>query len=527
MAKDAGITTVPSAMGGVDFFSNLFGMPAENAIRLVNWWTEVYGCVHRRGYREWERDFPATVESMYAFHTRYGQDFLYSFAGDSMFDSTTLNGPPDDVVTGLSTAIWQATMFANSAGTHKVFVSGQDNPIWIHQTAPPVVDYDRLTAGNGTDPGTISGVDPKNFIDITIHQKRLWFVEKDTTYGWYLPTEQVFGVASKFDFGPLFKRGGYLQSIATWTVDSSDGPDDLLVAFGSEGDVVVYKGIDPNTIDTWGLQGVYYAGAPIAGHRFHTKVSGDLKFITTQGLISMNQMFTSSQTVSPQNNVESQLVQQFLAEQANMYGFLPGWDLKFIASINMIVVNIPSVTVDGSLQLVMNVVNTKWSTFLGLDATCWVTDYNETPYFGSGTRVLQGWVGNTDNVTPEDPAGKPITALVQQAYNFYGTPANNKQVGLYRPNFLTTSSVAWKSTISYDFRFRIPILQVNPPTPIAPDWDDALWDAAYWAGGLHAQKDWASAEGLGFAGSLSMMTRSDGEVVWVNTDFTISTGGIL
>jgi hypothetical protein len=531
-AQNAGIVTVPSATGGVDFLSSLFGMPAENAIRLTNWWPEVYGCTHRKGYREWTVGLPATVGSLYSFHSRTGQSLMYAFSGDGMYDvtardtaSTHAVGTP--VVTGLSTSIWQATMFANSGGTHKVFVSGQDNPIWLHQTAPPAVVYDRLTAGDGIAPGTISGFNPAAAIDVTIHQKRLWFVEKDTTYGWYLPTEQVYGVASKFDFGPLFKRGGFLQSLATWTVGDGESTDDLLVAFSSEGDVVVYQGIDPNSIDTWGLKGVYYAGRPIAGHRFHCKVSGDLKFMTTQGLISMNTMFTSNQSVGPQESVEARPVQQFLAEQANLYGFLQGWDVKFVPSINMLIINIPSVTVDGSLQMVENTVNSKWSTFLGLDATCWLVDYQEVPFFGSGTRVLQGWTGNTDNVTLADNAGVPITALVQQAYNYFGTPANNKQVGLYRPNFLTNRSVAWKSMIAYDFLFHIPTVNTNPSATGTPRWDVAIWDAAYWTGGLHAQKQWASAEGVGFAGSLAMATKSDGEVVWVNTDYTVSSGGIL
>jgi hypothetical protein len=529
---NAGITTVPSAVGGSDFFSSLFGMPPENAIRLVNWWPEVYGCTHRRGYREWATELPATVGSLYAFHTRYGQSFLYAFAGDGMYDVTTrdtalLKAVAAPVVTGLSTAIWQATMFANSAGTHKVFVSGQDDPIWLHQPAPPAVAYDRLTAGDGTAPGTISGVDPSTFIDVTIHQRRLWFVEKDSTVGWYLPPDQVYGVAKKFDFGPLFKRGGYLQSISTWTVGDGEGSDDLFVAFGSEGDVVVYTGIDPDSAETWALKGVYYAGAPIAGHRFHAKVAGDLKFVTTQGLISMNDMFTSNQNIAPQSNIEARPVQQFLTEQTNLYGFLPGWDVKFVASFNMLIINIPSVTTEGSLQLCENVVNAKWTTFLGLDAQCWVTDYQDVPFFGSGDKVMQGWTGNTDDVSLTDTAGKPITALVQQAYNYFGTPANNKQVGLYRPNFLTSRSVAWKSMIAYDFTFQIPQLNTQPPVVGVPRWDDAIWDAAYWSGGLHAQKQWASAEGCGFAGSLAMATRSDGEVVWVNTDYTISSGGVL
>ncbi len=532
-AQAAGITTVPSPIGGVDFFSSLFGMPPENAIRLVNWWPDVYGCVHRKGYREWVTELPATVGSLFTYHQMRGRDTLYAFAGDGMYDVTNrdvvggLRAVSAPVVTGLSTSIWSASMFANSAGTHKVFVSGGDNPIWMHQGTNPTITFDRLTAGNGTDAGTISGFNPKDAIDITIHQRRIWFVEKDTNNGWYLPPDQVYGVAAKFDFGPMFKRGGFLQSLATWTVDGGDGSDDLLVAFSSEGDVAVYKGINPDSIDTWALQGVYYAGAPIEGHRFHTKVSGDIKFLTQQGLVSMNDMLTSTRVVSPQSNVESQPVQSFLADQANNYGFLPGWDVKFVPAINQLIINIPNVTSEGSIQVCENVVNSKWTTFLGLNAQCWVVDYRNVPFFGSGNKVMQGWTGNTDNVSLEDLAGRPITALAQQAYNFFGTPANNKQVGLYRPNFLTDRSVVWKAAVVYDFRLFTPLVNINPQAPGIPLWDTAIWDASYWAGGLHAQKDWASAEGVGFAGSLAIATRSDGEVIWVNTDFTVTAGGIL
>jgi hypothetical protein len=464
---------------------------------------------------------------------------LYAFTGISpdavMYDVTSTDSayPPPvrtPVVTGLSTDIWQATMFATGGGTQKVFVSGQDNPIWLHQTSPPAVVYDRLTAGNGTDPGTISGVNPASWVDVTIHQKRLWFVEKDTTVGWYsVEPDNVYGVYKSFDFGPLFKRGGFLQSLATWTVDDGEGSDDLLVAFGSEGDVAVYKGTDVETEGQWALQGVYYAGPLLQGHRFHAKVAGDLKFLTQQGLVSMNDMLTSTRVISPQSNVEAQPIQQFLAEQAGLFGFLPGWDMKFIAAINLLLINIPGVTQDGDLQLAENIVNSKWTTFRGMDMTCICPDYQEVFFFGNSVgHVLQGWTGNADHVNVfNDPAGTPVTALAQQAYNYFGTPGNNKQVGMYRPNFLLSADLAWKSLIAYDFTFQTPVTPDAGVGGISPLWDSAIWDASFWAGGLRAQKDWAQAEGYGFAGSLSIATRSSGEVTWVNTDFTMKPGGIL
>jgi hypothetical protein len=201
--------------------------------------------------------------------------------------------------------------------------------------------------------------------------------------------------------------------------------------------------------------------------------------------------------------------------------------MKFVASQNMLVINIPSVAVDGTLQLVENVVNGKWSTFLGMDATTWVADFTDSPFFGGQGRVLRAWTGNVDDVSYDRPQGFPITAMVQQAYNYYGTPANNKQVGLYRPNFLTNRAVVWKGVIRYDFSLYPVFIHVGSvPTNLAR-WDTAIWDAGIWSGGMHAQKEWASAEGMGFAGSLVMATRSDGEVVWVNTDMTVTSGGIL
>ena len=548
-AAEAGITTVPSPMGGVNFYDSLFGMPPEDAISLINWWPEVYGCSHRKGYVHWAAGIGDTVVgSLYTYHTSHGESMLFAFTGTdpdaAMYDVTSKDtaSPPDartPVVTGLSTSIWQATMFATSGGTQKVFVSGQDQPIWLHQTAPPLVIYDRLSSGDGIVAGTIAGdtttVPPtpnpnvNSFVDVTIHQRRMWFVEKDSTRGWYLPNDSVWGLARFFDFGPLFKRGGYLQSLATWTVDDGDGSNDLLVAFGSEGDVAVYGGTDVDTADAWTLQGVYYAGAPIAGHRFHCKVNGDLKFLTQKGIVSMNNMLTSSRVTSPATTVDTQKVQRFLAEQAGLFGFLEGWDVKYIAAINMVLINIPGLTLEGDVQVALNVVNGKFTLFRGMDISCICPDYQDIFFFGNSQgHILQGWTGNADHVNSiSDPAGYPITAVVQQAYNYFGTPANNKQVGLFRPNFLTDRSVVWKGNIVYDFSFFAPVVQQNPLQSPLPRWDQAIWDAAYWSGGLHAQKQWASASGYGFAGSLCMASRSDGEVLWVNTDFTIRSGGIL
>lgn len=534
--QGAGVSTVPSPTNGVDFYSPIFGMPPESAIRLTNWWPEVYGNTHRRGYEVWADALPGSAGFIFSYHTQTAGSHLHVFCADGgLYDVTskdTVAPPPARVakVSGLNTPLWTGTSFANPAGTHKILVSGLDNPIWMHQTAPPAIVYDRIAAGDGT-AGTISGFDPKGAIDVVAHQKRLWFVEKDSTKGWYAAdVEVVTGVYKPFDFGPLFSHGGYLQSLATWTVDDGSGSDDLLVAFGSMGDIAVYAGINPeSTVEQgdWKLKGVFYVGPLIAGQQFYTKVNGDIKFMTTQGMVSMNDMLSGSRSVPPQANVEIRPVQQFLSEQASQYGFLQGWDVEFFAGINMLVVNIPSVVEGGALQAAENVVNSRWTTFLGMDANSWCPDFQKVPFFTMDDKVCRAWTGHVDHVTIADPKGIPITALVQQAYNFFGSPAISKQIGIYRPHFLKTTHVAWKSSIVYDYGIEH---YISTPAFEPHDgyvWDTALWDSALWGGGLHLQYEWAHAEGCGFNASLVMATRSSGEVIWASTDYTLITGGVL
>src|SRR5678815_2842561 len=93
-AQSAGITTVPSPMGGVNFYDNLFQMPPQDAIRLINWWPEVYGCTHRKGFSYWAGGMGGNViGSLYTYHTRTGQALLYAFTGSgsahAMYDVTS------------------------------------------------------------------------------------------------------------------------------------------------------------------------------------------------------------------------------------------------------------------------------------------------------------------------------------------------------------------------------------------------------------------------------------------------------
>ena len=523
MAQAAQVATVPAPVGGINAYNSLASMPETDAIALVNLFPQDYGLYLRKGFRRHATGMPDNVNTLATFSQSSGADLLFAFSGYGLYEVSVPAGGYTAKVIGLTSSEWHFTNFANSAGSHFVAFNGVDDGIWVHGS--PLV-YDRLTAGSGSTPGTWSGVNPAHLVQPVVHQRRLWAVEVNTTYAWYLPPDQVYGVASKFDFGPLFKHGGHLQMLATWTVDDGDGSNDMLIAVSSKGDVAVYKGIDPSTVSTWSLTGVYYMGEPVSGRRFATKVGGDIKFITTQGLVSLNAMLTSTKTSQAQNVTESTKVQQLLSALATQWKDVDGWQLYFCAPQNMLFVNIPTLT-NQYTQIVENVVNGAWCEFEGYKALCFET-FDKLPFYGAaGGNVFQGWFGHADNVEVGATDGDEIVGRVQQAYSTMAAPVVNKQVSMYRPNFMVEATVTYGSEIAYDFEFVTPPFGFAAPAGGEARWDSAIWDSAIWAGGLKPQKSWEQARGMGFASSLCMVLKSKVETIWVSTDYVYKAGGPL
>lgn len=519
----ASVKTLPAPVGGMNALDSIIGMPDTDAISLINLFPQAYGCYLRKGYQDFATGLGGEVQTLLSFANRNGGDFLYGFAAGKMFNATAGGVVGAPLLTSLVSNIWQFTQFGNSAGTHAIGFSGVDDGIWINQT----LGVQRLVLGDGIVNATWKNVDPKNLIDVVIHQRRVWAVEKDTTYGWYLPVDQVYGIASKFDFGPLFRRGGFLQSLATWTVDDGNGSDDHLLAISSKGEVAVYTGIDPSAAATWALQGVYYAGEPVSGRRFHSKVAGDVQLVTQQGLVSVNDMLTSNTVKTAGSAISAQKVQQPLSDAASLLSSTFAWQCFYCAPLNMLMINVPSVTSAGNMQFVENTINSGWCQFAGYDASHFVT-HNKLPFYGTKDgKIVKGWTGHVDNVSLAGTGGTEVVGYAQQAYSFLEAPAIQKQIGMYRPTFLVESDATYGSLVAYDFVFRVAPFGFAAPVGGSALWDVSSWDAAYWAGGLTTQRAWSQAEGMGTAVSFCYSIRSRVETLWVSTDYTYKTGGVF
>lgn len=519
---DAKITTIPSPVGGLNAYDNLAAMPPTDAIRLANIVPQPYGCTVRKGYQVHATDLGGTVDSLATWVSVAGVRKLFAFANNRLWD-ITVPGSGVQLLSGLTTDFWQSVGYANAAGIFTLMFSGADNPIVY--TASGIV---RLTAGDGTVANTWSGVNPATLIQATVHQRRVWAVEVNSTKGWYLPPDQYYGIAVPFNFGPWFKRGGYLVALATWTVDAGSGSDDHLVAISSNGEAVVYAGINPASTTDWRIVGAYFIGQPPRGRRFFTNVAGDLYLLTLTGVVSMATVVTSTQVNLSANNTYSQKIQFLLSELLNELKDIEGWEIGFFPGISLLIINVPAVSNGGNGQIAANVLTSAWCTFSGMHARCWLR-LDDSPFFGGvDGKVYRAWSGDRDGVNIDGEGGTNILSSVQQAYSNFGMPTAQKQVGLYRPNFLGTRKINYTSILTYDYsQNRVPQSNGSNEPSVFAHWNEALWDEGKWSGGVSVQRDWRSAEGVGTAAALTMSLSTEAESIWVSTDFTIRSGGPL
>ena len=451
---------------------------------------------------------------------------LYAISDSTLFDVTTANATPVDVTDTLTITNdhWQFINFPNVAGVHMLAVNGADDMLWFKPDGTTIV---QIPSGDGT-ADTIGGVDPQDLIHIYSHQKRIWFVEKDSTNAWYLPSEQVSGVAVSFNPGINWTRGGYLNQIITWTIDDGNGADDHLVFISSNGEASVYQGIDPSSVDTWSLQGVYYIGAPV-GRRSAVRYGGDIAILTQHGLVMLSALLQSTK-VNPTDQDQGRMIQQLVSANVSENGSIFGWQPFVYPGANMFFLNMPANSTT-RFQFAMNDITMAWSEFIGYDALCWEL-HTELPFYGTNGKVCRAWEQYTDgavidSLTGEVTPGDDIQWQVQTAFSQFGMPGYQKHFKMVRPIVMSSGRVSISIACNTEYTFRNPLAPVYLSGLGLGVWDSSIWGNAYWDGGLSTYKRWAVIQGIGTAASLRMLGRSDSETYFASLDWLFEKGGIM
>ena len=434
--------------------------------------------------------------------------------GTGNLTATMTTAVAHGLVTG-NTIIVTGAVPAQFNGTYRVTVTGLTTLTYTMATAP---SGDASTVGTYTIRYYITGEDSENFETVNLFKERLYFVIKDSLDFCYLPVDSINGAVTKFPLGGIFKNGGYLQAMGTWTIDAGYGVDDLAAFVTSNGEVAVYKGSDPSDPNDWSLVGIWNIGQTF-NRKCMFKFGGDLLVLTEGGLVPLSAGLQSTR-LDPRVNITDKIF--FAISQAtSLYSNTYGWQINYFARQNMLILNVPATS--GAEQYVMHNITKSWARFTNIPANCWELSGDEM-YFGG-----DGFVGRFYDTNAD--AGQNIRAFAQQAYSYFDSRGQQKRFTMVRPILQTDNGVPTVLCgISTDFETVDLTNQIsfNPNILSIGLWDSALWDQANWGGGLVTTKIWQGVTGLGYAGSVSLNVVSQAiELRWASTDYVMERGGIL
>jgi len=396
--------------------------------------------------------------------------------GTGNLTATLTTASAHNLVTG-NTITVAGAIPAEFNGTFRITVTGGSTLTYTMATAP---------SGNASTVGTytinyfITGNNSNTFAYVNLFKERLYFVEENTLNFWYLPVDSINGAVTKFPLGGIFKNGGYLQAMGTWTIDAGYGVDDLAVFVTSNGEVAVYKGSNPSDPTDWSLIGIWNIGSTFA-RKCVFKYGGDILLLTQQGLVPLSAGLQSTR-LDPRVNITDKIFYA-ISQATDNYSSNFGWQINYLAKYNMLILNVP--VTGGTEQYVMHNITKSWCRFTNISANCWEMS-DEDMYFGGTGFVARFYDSFAD-------AGTNIKGFVQQAYSYFESRGQQKRFTLVRPILQTDNgvpTVLCGLSTDYETVDLTNQISFNPAILLTGEWDLDVWDNANWGGGLVTSKSW-------------------------------------
>lgn len=509
--QSSNTVTVTAPIGGWNAVNQLAAMSPNDAVVIDNWFCLPTELQSRKGYVPWATITSGNIESFINYNSPSGTIKIFACTDAGAIWNVSSGVTPATVATGLANGRWMSASVANSGGSFTLAVNRADYPKLYDGTT-----WYNLT--NSSTPYAITGVDPRLFKDVIVHHHRVWFIEKNSMKCWYMGIDAIAGAAVKYDFAPLFERGGSIAKIATWTLDAGQGMDDYFVVITTEGEIAVFSGTDPSSASTWSLNGVYYCGSPV-GSLSTIKYGGDVLLLNKDGLVPMSQWLMSSR-INVKTTITNK-IQQRITDATTQYENNYGWQIVINPPNNMLFINVPISSTE-SHQYVMNTVSGAWSRFTGVNAKCW-NFIDDKLLFANGSNVFEFWVGENDN-------GAIITTDLLPAFQSFGRQSQIKRFTMARVFMGHDGAFSFSCKLNTDFD-----LTSQPPQPYtslssgnAGVWDVSTWDNAIWAGEIMQFNRWQFAGGIGHYGAFRIKTASMNSTIrYYATDYVYESGGVL
>ena len=504
-----------SPIGGLNARDSLAAMPPQDAVILDNFFPTPTTVDLRKGYIKWATGLPSHVESLMSYKSATASK-IFAASGTEIYDVTVQGAVGTAVVTGLTNARFQHANFGTPGGQFLYLVNGVDKPRLYNGST--------WTAIDGASTPAITGVTTTSLIHLNVYKNRLFFIEKDSMSAWYLPINSIAGTASELDFSSMFKLGGYLAAMATWTIDNSAGIQEYAVFISSEGEVAVYQGADPGDANSWSVVGVFRIGHPV-GRRCFAKVGSDVIIIGADGFIPLSKALLTDRSQT-QEAISTKIL-NLVNEDVAKYGTTFGWEPCLFPIGNKFIINVPEQANKLSYQYVMNTVTSAWCKFKGWNANCFLVDDDRLFFGGNYTDSNnKGYVARADYLYSDD--GAFIQGEVKTAFQYFGAPGLLKRFTMVRPIFNTAGTMNAALNMDVDFDNKPPTATPTFFNTGGTKWDTAKWNTFQWFGGFEIKKNWQGVNGVGYSGALHMkIVHNIAPVQWMSIDYVFETGNIL
>jgi len=498
--------SLPPPYGGWDAKNALVDMPPENAIILDNWFPSTDKVTLRRGNTASATGMTGNIDTLLEYAPPSGSPQLFAVdAAGSIFDVTSAGAVGSAVVSGLANNQFQQCQIGTAGGQFLFAVNGADTP--------------RLYDGTTWSTSSISGPTSANLIWCNLHQRRLWFGEKDSLTAWYLPVNSISGTASQFSMAAVSSRGGYIMGMGTWTRDGGAGTDDVAVFLTSEGEAIIYSGTDPSSASTWSLVGVFNLGRPI-GRRCMIKAGADLVMITQDGFVAGSSVLSLDRSQTQRVALSAQINKAVNDAQRN-YKSLYGWQPIIYPGAAMMIFNIPQ-SATTFHQYVFNTITGAPCRFTGLNARCWGMKGDSIFFGGADGTVYQFDTEGGDN-------GSNIEGDALQAFSYFKTPSSNKAFKLVEPIFESSGDPNPAIDLNTDFTIRPPAADPSPSATVnSAKWGISHWGVGRWGSSGQIYRGWRGIRGHGRSASLRVRVSSQtARPSWITTNFQFTPGGPL
>lgn len=444
---------------GFDAISPIMAESPKGAIILENWFPQPDCLISRQGYVDHSTGFADPVRRMHVHAATNGGESLWATTDAGIYDATVA-GPIGATVMALTNGYTISTVIATGAGNYLMLVNGTDT----------LKQYDGTTWSSVA---TFGGTATSVYSYIETYRQRLFLVKKNSLEIEYLAPNAIAGAATNYPLGAIFRQGGFIVAVGTWTVDGGTGPEDQLAVVTNKGEVAVFSGSDPST---WDFRGVYFVGRPLDDMCLY-KYGGDLLFLTENGVYPLSSVLQSS-VVDRAQSVTNRIRPVFSAAAAS-FANNRGWQIISNPLIPFILINIPSTPV--VKQAIMHSQTGAWTMYSGWNANCFARMGSEL-YFGGAESVARV-NGVSDN-------GGNITCTMLQNNSRFGYP-RDKMVTHIKPYFTANGGYRYNLGIAPNFVEYAETTEIIPiEDGTAAIWGSGLWGTAEWTGTTAIIEDW-------------------------------------